>query len=137
MAPRATTTTVATSQSTAPPSFTGDEGSPFCALLADVDLAGALSGSAADAAAVERVIQGLADVLVEAAERAPEEIAADVALVADGMVSLDGALAEVGYDFDALAASGGGDEVLAAVNDPAFAEAGTRLAAYRAQVCRL
>lgn len=137
MAPTSTTTTVATSPSTAPPSFTGDEGSPFCALLADVDLAGALTGSSADPDAVGRVVQGLADVLVEAAELAPGDIAADVALVADGMVSLDGALAEVGYDFDALAASGSGDEVLAAVNDPAFAAAGTRLAAYRAQVCRL
>jgi hypothetical protein len=58
-------------------------------------------------------------------------------LVADGMDALDAALAAVGYDFDALATSDAADAVVAAVNDPAFADAGVRLAAYRAQVCRL
>jgi hypothetical protein len=53
------------------------------------------------------------------------------------MDSLDDALAAVGYDYDALAASGAADEVLTAVNDPAFADAGARLAAYRSQVCGL
>jgi hypothetical protein len=60
-----------------------------------------------------------------------------VALVAEGMTSLAAALAAVGYDFDALAAGGNADAVLAAVNDPAFADAGVRLSAYRTQVCQL
>lgn len=60
-----------------------------------------------------------------------------MALVAEGMEALDATLAEVGYDFDALAASGAAAEVTAAVNDPAFTVAGDRLNAYRTQVCRL
>jgi hypothetical protein len=51
--------------------------------------------------------------------------------------ALDDALSEVGYDFDALAASEAGDEVMAAANDPVFTEAGARLGAYRRQVCEL
>lgn len=62
---------------------------------------------------------------------------ADAALVADGVEALDGALAAVAYDFDALAASAASAEVIAAVNDPAFSTAGDRLGAYRTQVCHL
>lgn len=90
-----------------------------------------------DPTAVGNAFQQLVDVLVQAAELAPDEIAADVALVAGGMTSLDAALAEVDYDFDALAASGSGGEVLEAVNAPVFTDAGARLAAYRVQVCDL
>jgi hypothetical protein len=102
-----------------------------------MDLAAVLGDAEADPTALGAAFQQIVDVLVEAAELAPEEIAADVAFVAEGMTSLDAALAAVGYDFDALAASGDAEEVLAAVNDPAFAEAGTRLSAYRTQVCQL
>ncbi len=96
-----------------------------------------LGGAEDDPAALGEAFQRLVDLLVETAELAPDEIAPDVALVANGMTSLDAALAEVGYDFDALAASGAGEEILEAVNDPAFADAGARLAAYRSQVCEL
>jgi hypothetical protein len=102
-----------------------------------MDLAAVLGDVGADPAALGAAFQQIVDVLVEAAELAPEEIAADVAFVAEGMTSLDAALAAVGYDFDGLAASGDAEEVLDAVNDPAFAEAGTRLSAYRTQVCDL
>ncbi len=90
-----------------------------------------------DPAAVGNAFQQLVDVLVRAAELAPDEITADVALVAGGMTSLDSALAEFDYDFDALAASGAGGEVLEAVNAPVFKDAGSRLGAYRRQVCNL
>ena len=75
--------------------------------------------------------------LADASETAPPDIVEDVALVAGGVAALDEALAAVGYDFEALAASEAGDEVMAAANDPAFADAGARLAAYRTQVCEL
>lgn len=96
-----------------------------------------LAGDQEDPEQLGRAFQRMVDLLVQAAELAPSEIQADVALVADGMVSLDAALAEVGYDFDALAAGGSSDEVIEAVNDPAFTDAGVRLSAYRTQVCRL
>jgi hypothetical protein len=129
------TTTSITSTTT--PTFTGEADSPFCNLLRDLDVAAVLGDTEEDPAAVGAAFQQIVDVLVDAAELAPEEITADVALVAEGMSSLDAALAAVGYDFDALAASGDAEDVLAAVNDPAFAEAGTRLSAYRTQVCGL
>ncbi len=119
------------------PTFTSDPDSPFCNLLRDVDVAEVLGDVDGDPAAVGAAFQQLVDVLLDATERAPEEIRSDVALVAEGMTSLDAALAAVGYDFDALAAGGNADAVLAAVNDPAFADAGVRLSAYRTQVCRL
>ncbi len=90
-----------------------------------------------DPAAVGAAFRQLVDVLVQAAELAREEIAADVGLVAGGMNSLAAALAEFDYDFDALAASGSGGEVLEAINAPVFTEAGARLGAYRGQVCDL
>lgn len=96
-----------------------------------------LGGVEGEPAAVGSAFQQLVDLLVQAAELAPAEIRADVALVADGMVSLDGVLAAVGYDFDALAASPASGEVIEAVNDPAFADAGVRLSAYRTQACGL
>lgn len=133
-----TTTTVAVTTTVATPTFTGDRDSPFCTVLRDVDITAVLAGAGGeDPAAVGEAVRQLVDLLVQVTELAPEEIAADVALVAGGMTSLDAALAEVGYDFDALAASGSGDEVLEAVNAPAFADAGVRLAAYRGQVCEL
>ena len=79
----------------------------------------------------------LVAVLTDATEVAPEEIAADVALVAGGIEALDAALAAVGYDVDALAASPEAAQVTAAVNDPIFTDAGARLSAYRTQVCQL
>ncbi|MEO6318038.1 MAG: hypothetical protein ABIP36_04570 [Acidimicrobiales bacterium] len=128
----ATTTTTARA-----PTFTADVGSPFCDLLDDVDLATVLGGVEGEPAAVASAFQQLVDLLVQAAELAPDEIRADVALVADGMVSLDAALAAVDYDFDALAASPSSGEVIEAVNDPAFADAGVRVGAYRTQACGL
>ncbi len=133
----ATTAADTTTTTTTAPTFTGNAGSPFCNLLDDVDLATVLGGVDGEPAAVASAFQQLVDLLVQAAELAPDEIRADVALVADGMVSLDAALAAVDYDFDALAASPSSGEVIEAVNDPAFADAGVRLSAYRTQACQL
>ncbi len=132
-----TTTEAAATTITTVPTFSGDADSPFCNLLDDVDLAAVLGGVEGEPEAVASAFQQLADVLVQAAELAPAEIRADVALVADGMVSLDAALAAVGYDFDVLAAGPSSRDVVEAVNDPAFADAGVRLGAYRSQVCGL
>jgi hypothetical protein len=133
------TTAVAdpTSSTTEPPTFTGDAGSPFCTLLRDVDPTSLLDGDPGDPAAVEAGFRRLVDVLREVHALAPPEIEADAALVTGGIEALDEALAAVGYDFDALAASPASAEVTAAVNDPAFTSAGNRLSAYRTQVCQL
>lgn len=134
----ATTSTPDTGASTSePPAFTGDPQSPFCNLLRDVDTSTALSGALTDPATVETTFRELVRVLHDALAVAPPEIEADLALVSQGIDALDASLAQVGYDFDVLAASGEADTLREAVDDPAFAAAGARLSAYRTQVCRL
>ncbi len=132
-APAVTSTT----STTASPSFVGEADSPFCTLLVEVAVDEVLGGDTADPVAIGEAFRSVVGVLEQAAALAPPEIVADVTLVAEGMDALDAALAAVGYDFDALAASGAAPQVLEAVNDPVFTDAGLRLAAYRSQVCRL
>lgn len=86
---------------------------------------------------MEAAFGRLVTVLRALEEVAPAEVRSDAQLVAGGIDALDEALTEVGYDFDALAASAARHEVMTAVNDPAFTEAGDRLGAYRTQVCQL
>lgn len=129
--------TAESSSTTAPPDYTGDPGSPFCTLLRDTDPSTILAGDGGDPAAVEQAFTRLVGVFADARALAPSEIAADVGLVADGIQALDAALAAVGYDFTALAATPQAAEVTAAVNDPVFTDAGARISAYRSQVCGL
>lgn len=129
--------TVESSSTTAPPDYTGDPGSPFCTLLRDTDPSTILAGDGGDPAAVQQAFTRLVGVFADARALAPSEIAADVGLVADGIEALDAALAAVGYDFTALAATPQAAEVTAAVNDPVFTDAGARISAYRSQVCGL
>jgi hypothetical protein len=79
----------------------------------------------------------LVEVLDQAAELAPAEIAEDAAAIADGIAALNEALGAAGYDYDVLALSPDAVKVSRAVNDPAFGVAGDRLEAYRTQVCHL
>lgn len=129
--------TAGSSSTTAPPTYTGDAASPFCTLLRDTDPSTILAGDGGDPGAVEQAFTRLVRVFADARALAPAEIAADVGLVADGIEALDAALAAVGYDFTALAATPQAAEVTAAVNDPVFTDAGARISAYRAQVCGL
>ncbi|MGH9086162.1 MAG: hypothetical protein ACRDYW_11985 [Acidimicrobiales bacterium] len=131
------TTTTADAASTTAPTFTGDPGSPFCELLRGVDASVVPSGDLADPATVEVTFRELVRVLHDALAVAPPEVEGDLALVSQGIDALDASLSQVGYDFDVLAASGEADTISEAVNDPAFADAGARLAAYRGQVCGL
>lgn len=124
------TTTVEPS-STSVPTFTGDADSAFCTLLEQVDL-GTLTADGGGDGSIQGAFAQLIDVFLEAELVAPPEIKADITLVGEGVFLLDQALFEVGYDFDRLP-----DEVVQAVNDPSFADAGARLAAYRTQVCAL
>jgi hypothetical protein len=135
--PASSTTMEPATTTTAPPQYTGDPTSAFCTFLRDTDPTGILDGDPGDPASVQAAFGRLVAVLTDATEVAPEEIAADVALVAGGIEALDAALAAVGYDVDALAASSEAAQVTAAVNDPIFTDAGARLSAYRTQVCQL
>lgn len=135
-----TTTTAedrSTSSSTTGPTFIGDPGSPFCSLLRGVDTRAVLEGDPNDPAAVQAGFRRLVGVLHDALALAPPEIEADLALVSQGIEQLDATLAAVGYDYEALAASGQAPKLSEAVNDPAFTAAGARLGAYRTQVCHL
>lgn len=131
------TSSTTSSSTTEPPTFTGDPNSAFCGLLRDVDTDAVLAGDPEDPAAVGAAFQRLVAILRDASALAPSEIRDDITMVKDGIEALDAALAAVSYDFDALAASGAGPKVTEAVNDPAFTDAGTRLSAYRTQVCGL
>jgi hypothetical protein len=128
---------LSTTSTTEAPTIAGDPASPYCEQLRTVDPTSLLTGDPADPASVEDAFGRLVTVLRGLEAVAPDEVRADAQLVAGGIAALDEALAQVGYDFDALAASATRDEVLAAVNDPAFTEAGDRLGAYRTQVCQL
>lgn len=134
---RVTTSTIATTTSSDELAFTGERDGPFCSRLREIDPATVLEGAPGDPAVVEAGFQGLVRTLRDLHALAPPEIELDVTLVVEGVEILDAALAAVGYDFDALAASGGAAEVSAAVNDPAFTAAGDRLSRYRTQVCQL
>jgi hypothetical protein len=124
------TTTTAPS-TTEVPAFTGDADSDFCRLLSDVDLR-TLTGEDGEASSVQAAFAELIDLFVDAELVAPPEIKPDMTLLGEGIFLLDQSLFDVGYDFDRLP-----DDVVRAVNDPAFADAGARLAAYRTQVCGL
>lgn len=131
--PAPTTTTASTT--TTVPTFTGDRGSEFCRVLRDVDLRGVLEG---DADTPEEVAAGfgrLVEVLEQAEGVSPPEVRDDAGLLAERVSHLNRALAEVGYDFDALAVAPRAAAAVRAVNDPAFAVANERLEAYRGQVC--
>jgi hypothetical protein len=137
-APRTTTTSDRTpSSSTTVPAYSGDPQSPFCNLLRGVDTRSVLEGDPTDPVAVEAAFRRLVGVLRDALALSPPEIEADLALVSEGIDTLDATLAAVGYDYEALAASGQAPKLSEAVNDPAFTEAGARLGAYRTQVCQL
>jgi hypothetical protein len=122
---------------TTPPAFEGDAGSPFCEVLRNADPSTVPEADPTDPAAVESSFAQVIGMLHDALAVAPPEIEPDLTLVTQGMEQLDATLAQVSYDFEALAASGKAAELSTAVNDPAFAAAGARLSAYRGQVCGL
>jgi hypothetical protein len=118
--------------------FRGDPGSPFCALLREVQLQGLLGGEAATAQEVEAGFTQVLAALGRVAEEAPPELQEDTALVLAGVAALDDALRAVGYRDEALAADPALAVVVAtAANDPAFAQASARIEAYKDQVCGL
>jgi hypothetical protein len=118
--------------------FRGDPGSPFCALLREVQLQGLLGGEAATAQEVEAGFTQVLAALGRVAEEAPPELQEDTALVLAGVAALDDALRAVGYRDEALAADPAlAVEVSKAANDPAFAQASARIEAYKDQVCGL
>jgi hypothetical protein len=123
-------TTTSRPTTTEVPTFTGDADSEFCALLRDVDLR-TITGDG-EGSSVEAAFQQLIDLFLDAELVAPPEIKPDMTLLGQGIFLLDQSLFDVGYDFDKLP-----DDVVRAVNDPAFAEAGARITAYRQQVCGL
>jgi hypothetical protein len=133
--PTTSTTGAARTSTTEAPHFTGDPGSPFCALLRDGNVTDVLGDEASAPDDVRTSFKKLVGVLDEAARLAPPEVQADAGVLAAGVLELDGALAAVGYDFDALALSPDAEKLTKAVNDPSFTVAGDRLTAYRSQVC--
>jgi hypothetical protein len=126
-----------TSSTTTTLHFTGDAGSAFCARLKDLDTEDVLKDDKGAPASVEAGFARLRQVLTDTAAQAPDELRRDITAIAAGIAALDDALRSVGYSYDALADAPNALEVSAAVNDPAFTEAGARITAYKQQVCHL
>jgi hypothetical protein len=118
--------------------FTGDAHSSFCTRLRDLNTQDVLTGDKGGSpASVEAGFARLRQVLTDTAAAAPDDLRRDITAIAAGIAALDDALRSVGYSYDALSHAPNALDVSAAVNDPAFGEAGARITAYKAQVCHL
>ncbi len=133
----ASTTTaavVAPTETTAPPTFTGDGSSAFCLALADADDRPVLDPFEAglEAREVELRLRALVVRAGQLSDAAPPELAADVSSLAAGLAAVDETLAAHEYDFGA---AGAADADLSFLDAAEFVDVGVRIAAYRAQVC--
>jgi hypothetical protein len=125
------------STTTAALEFEGDPDSAFCGLLREAQVDEAFRLPAATPEELEANYTETILLFAEAAEQAPPEVQTDIGLVLQGLIAFDEALRAVGYSFEALEQSPDAAEIAAAVNDPAFRQAGDRIEAYRRQVCGL
>jgi hypothetical protein len=120
--------------------FTGSADSAFCTLLRQVDT-GTVGGSGDAATATPADLQARFDhllaLLTQVADQAPQELKPDIAAVRTGISTVADALGGVGWSWTALEASSHSIDVAAALNDPSYTGAGTRISAYKAQVCHL
>jgi hypothetical protein len=126
--------------STTTPSFTGSGSSDFCNFAKDLqssDIANSLNG---DSTNVKNDLAKVRDALSQAKAKAPAEIKADVATVADAFQKYDDLLAKYGYDPQKLTAAAQKDpqvlaQATAVLDDSKFAAASERVSAYAEQVC--
>lgn len=132
----ATSSTTASTATTAVtvPTFAGDADSAFCVEVRAADDEPVLDPFATglEPREVELRLRALRLRFGDFAEVAPPELEADLNSVVTSLDELDAVLDASGYDFAALAESGAD---IALADDPAFATIGTRLLAYREQVC--
>lgn len=119
---------------TAPPDYTGDPDSAFCAGVLESADRPLLDPFAAgiDGRELELRIRALVLRFAQLAEQAPEELADDLSDVAAALDALDEALA--GHDYD-LGAAGDAGVDRSVLDDPRFVDVATRVAAYTRQVC--
>jgi hypothetical protein len=133
-------TTAASNANATTPSFTGSGSSDFCNFAKDLessDIANSLTG---DSTNVKDDLAKVRAALAQAKAKAPDEIKADVATVADAFQKYDDLLAKYGYDTQKLTdAAQKNPQVLAqataVLDDSKFAAASERVSAYAQQVC--
>lgn len=128
------TTASTTTTTDSVPTFAGDPDSAFCVEVRSADDAPVLDPFATglEPREVELRLRALRLRFGDFAEVAPRELEADLDSVVASLDELDALLDASGYDFAALAESGAD---ISLADDPAFATIGTRLLAYREQVC--
>jgi hypothetical protein len=119
-------------------SAAADEG--FCAAVADYmtltqESSVFTSETEPDPAEVEAVFAELGQQLDELEAEAPDQLATDVGLFASGTRRFIEAVADAGYDFEALAAEEAFAELTAEFESPAYTEASQRLQAYAQDTC--
>ena len=130
----ASPTTADSTTTIAIPTFTGDPASPFCIAVRSAAERPVLDPFEAglDPDEVELRLRALVVRFGQFADQAPDELADDLDDLSSALVELESTLADFGHDLGAAAEAG---VDLSVVDDPRFVDAGTRLAAYAAQVC--
>ena len=104
---------------------------PFCRFVAAFDERfGRIDPSLRDPAQLRTRFQDAANTIAEAAAVAPPEIKADVGLLDQAYKQLLAVLQQAGFDFTKVSPT-----ALQTLQTPAFADASTRLDAYRARTC--
>lgn len=128
-----TSSTVPT-ETTAPPTYTGDPDSDFCELIRQAADRPVLDPfqPGLEPTEVQLRFRALRNRFREFAEVAPAELADDLDRTVDALADLEQVLADGGWDFDRLAE---GDVDLSMFDAPVFADVSARLSAYRDQVC--
>jgi hypothetical protein len=128
--------------STTTPSFTGNGSAAFCAFAKDLqssDIGNSLNG---DSTNVKDDLAKVRDAMNQAKDKAPDEIKADVATVAEAFQKYDDLLAKYGYDPQKLTDAAQKDpqvlaQATAVLSDPKYEAASDRVSAYAEQVCGL
>ena len=133
-APEPSSSSTTTSSSPTTVVFAGNADSAFCRLLGEAADRPVLDPFEAglDAGEVELRFRALQLRFGEFADVAPPELEADLDVLVAALDDLGDELDAVDYDFAALAESGAD---VGGVDDPEFADASDRIAAYGEQVC--
>jgi hypothetical protein len=106
-------------------------GSDFCNFDAGIDEGmDSIDPSFSNPEEIEATFEQLMDDIDQAVDMAPDELRADVELLADGVSGLVEVLAEYDFNFLAIPESATDDPRMAALEDPAYEAASARIDAY-------
>jgi hypothetical protein len=121
---------------TGAPDFSGDGGGEFCSQAQGFDeVFGDEAFQSNDPADLEDQFNASQEALAQLEESAPDEIKADVAILADAIGGLIEVFAAADYDFTQLASDPEAIAQLEAFSSAEITDASTRVEAYLTEVC--